>query len=219
MPDLDWACTPTQVAMEQGQSRQVRCTVTSTDFAGTVHFSCADVPNGVGCSTSPTQAAITDGSSASTTVTISAGASSPIGTFTISAVVTSASGAMQRSEPIDVTVTAAPSPSIRWTCASRSLSAAPGGTARTTCDVTSVDGFEGTVQLACQPPAELNATCQFQDGSGSAVRTVTLGAGQTAKLTVIIQVGTSAPPGSHTVPVRATADGVTKTVSLVVTVS
>ena len=202
-PDFALDASPSVANTAQGGSASYALSVTPQGgFDGAVALSVSGLPADASASFTPSAVS---GGSGSSLLTVSAPASTPVGSYPLT--ITAMSGSLSHSAqvtlivdpPPDFTVSASPS----WT------STVAGGTVSYTATVGSVNGFGGDVALTVSglPPG---ATASFDPS------TVTGGSGS-AQLTVTTS-GTT-PAGSSTLTVTGTSGSLERTTSVTLTVT
>jgi pseudomonalisin len=202
---VDFTLTaPTTVTAAQGSSGTATITATVTGgFNTAVALTASGVPTGVTATFSPTSIAAPG--SGSTTLTLSAGASTPAGTYSIT--VTGTGGGIAHTATISFTVTAVPDFTLT---APISVTAALGGSGTAAISTSVTGGFNAAVALTASG-APTGATAAFSPtsiaapGSGSASLTLSAGA--------------STPSGTYTVTVTGTGGGKTHTATIFFTVA
>ncbi len=103
-PDFTMSCSPSSLTIWEGESATTSCTATSTDgFTGTVSLACASNPSGVGCGFVPGTVSPPANGSASSTLTVTLGATDPPrGNYSFQ--VQGTSGAVTRSTVVNLRV-------------------------------------------------------------------------------------------------------------------
>jgi hypothetical protein len=175
------AGSPASQTVSAGNSTTFTVTATSANgFNSSVSLTCSGEPSGSTCTVNPASVVPTV-SGATATVTVTTGASAPVGIYTLA--ITGTSGSEQFS--VRPTLTVKPEPPDFTVSAPSSLtpsSVMPGQSATATVTVDPTGGFTGTVALSCSvSPASAPApTCSFNPakvavtGSGSATSTLTV---------------------------------------------
>ncbi|MDE1154848.1 MAG: protease pro-enzyme activation domain-containing protein [Acidobacteriaceae bacterium] len=157
----------------------------STSFSGTVAYTCSTSDSTMAtCSVSPASSVLTAGGSATPVLTINTVAGK---SGTVSVIVTGTSGTEVVTSP-SVSLTLTP-PSFTITPATTTLAVIGGSTTATTTTltVTSVNGYAGTVSLACQPQSASGTGQSALSSAGSCSATsVTLAAGSSATSTLSV---------------------------------
>ena len=159
-------------------------------FSGAVTLSCTGLPSGASCAFNPPTVATGSGTSALTVATTSSLAA---GTYSVG--VQGSSGSTVNSVPLSLVVQAPPDFTVSAGSGSpTSQTISAGQTASFTLAFGGTGSFSGTVDLSCAitPVVTPAPTCQLSSSSvqisGSATQTVT------------VQVGTTAPVTTSTVP-------------------
>ena len=197
VPDFTFTASPASQSVVQGNSVTYSAVITAVNnYTGTISFSVAGLP--AGATLTPPAPAVTN--SGSSTITILAGATTPVGTYPLT--ITATDGVLVHTANVTLSVTAPADFTISATPASQTVTA--GVNAGYQINVGSVGGFNGQVTFslsvasATQPPpvgaiipiASINPTSV--GGSGLAALTVTTGANTTADTYVVTITGTAA---------------------------
>ena len=156
-PDFSVTCSPSSLAVLQGDSATTICTVASANgFSSEVSLACAGLPARRGLRFVPAAVTPAPNGSATSTLTVSVAATTPAGTSAVQ--VSGASGALTRAANLSLTVLA---PNFTVACVAGEPVGHPGRQAPTsTCTVTSQNGFNAEVALSCGAlPA--GASCGF----------------------------------------------------------
>ena len=179
LPDFSLSPAPASSSIIAGQSGASTITVTAANgFNSAVTLTCpAGLPSGASCSFVPPS--VTPGlAPVTSTLTIATSATTPVATSSVT--VTGTSGSLSHDTIFSLTV-ATPAPD--FTMAASALlpaSVSAGGSATSTITVAPINGFNGTVNLACSgitgggTPAP---TCSFNpssvaNGSGTSALTI-----------------------------------------------
>jgi hypothetical protein len=147
-------------ATAAGLSASSTITIAPNNFVGQVALSCSVTPANLAgtpsCSLNPDQPVLSDGTPATSVLTVVSGPTTAPATYTVT--VTGASGALSTSVNVPVVFTAQTvSPAFSLTGTSVSLTAGASGTSTIT--LTPVGGFTGQVSLTCSViPANLPGT-------------------------------------------------------------
>jgi N-acetylneuraminic acid mutarotase len=105
-PYFDLACSPASLSAAPGAQSAATGTVTSANgFAGSVALSTSGLPAGVTAAFSPQSVSPQPGGSAASTLTLSVGAATAPGTYSVA--VTATSGGLTRTQSVDLTVSSA----------------------------------------------------------------------------------------------------------------
>lgn len=177
-PDFSLSCNPILVSGLPGDIATGTCTVSSImGFSNSVDLSCAGLPTGATCGFVPDPVTPPANGDIDSMLTVTIDSAIPTGTYDFQ--VTGSGPNFSRSFAMvlavsDFTVSSSPS----------SLIAQPGGNASSTTTVTSVQSFNGAVDLACMG-LPIGATCNFSpstvtpppNGSIDSALTVTVGGG------------------------------------------
>ena len=196
--------------LEASQQGSTTITVGSLNgFTGQVNMSCAVSAAQSGhAPTCQAAAATVYGSfGASSVLSVATYSDTPAGNYTIT--VTGVSGQQSQSVKIPLQVTAGPGFTLSAADSSISLSS-PGQSASEKLSIAPIQGFTGTVTLACivapTPSSGKAPTCTLP-------ASIALGAEATS-VTLQIASDSTAIPGSYTVAVTAVSGGVQQTVAL-----
>ena len=139
--DFALSATPSSRTVTPGTSADYTATVTGgSGFTGNVTFSVTGFPSGASASFSPTSVT----GSGSTTMTVSAGASTPSGTYTLT--VRGTSGPVTRTASVTLVVTPVGDFTISALPVSKTVN--NGSNATYTVTIAPVSGFNGTVSLS-----------------------------------------------------------------------
>jgi trimeric autotransporter adhesin len=173
-PDYFVACSPSSLAVVQGNSATSVCTVSSANaFSAEVALACSGLPAGVTCSFDPPSVTPAPDGTASSTLSVTVPATTPGGTS--AAQVLATSGDVTRAAPLTLAVLV---PGFTLSCAPASFSLVQGQSATATCTLTSQNTFSAPVDLTCAnlPPG---TACSFSDtpvtppSNGSVTSTLT----------------------------------------------
>ncbi|MBI5280259.1 MAG: S8 family serine peptidase [Candidatus Solibacter usitatus] len=188
-PDFSLSMSPVSGTVAQGSSAASTVTVTpSNGFAGLVTLSAAGLPAGAAASFSANPAA------ASSLMTITAGAATPAGTYTVT--VTGVGGTLTHTATFTLTVQVAPNFTLSASPVSGSV--VQGGSASSTVTVTRVGGFAGLVTLSATGlPAGAAASFSVNPAAASSLMTITTSA--------------STPVGTYAVSVRGASGTLVRT--------
>ena len=179
LPDFSLSAAPASSSVIPGQSGAATITVTAANgFNSAVTLTCtAGLPSGASCSFVPPS--VTPGlAPVTSTLTIATSATTPASTSNVT--VTGTFGSLSHDTTVGLTVA---TPAADFTMAASALlpaSVSAGGSATSTITVAPINGFNGTVNLACSgitgggTPAP---TCSFSPSSvanGSGTSTLTI---------------------------------------------
>ena len=205
-PSFTLSASPASVTVQQGN--QGASTITSTisnGFNSAISLSTSGAPAGTTVSLNPsTLAAPGSGNSA---ITITVGASTPVGTYPI--VVTGNGGGVQSSATVTLTVTD-PQPSFSLSASPSSLTVQQGNQGSSTLTSTIVGGFNSSITLSASG-APSGATVSFNPQTIPAP-----GSGNSA---VTISVGSSTPAGTYPITLTGNGGGVQQTATVTLTVT
>jgi uncharacterized membrane protein len=197
------APSPTVAGVNVGSSTSFSISVAGTNgFASAVALSVGGAPQGVTASFSP--ATISSGSGSST-LTLSAAATTAAGTYSLS--VTGTSGSLTVSQSI---VLAIANPNYTLAASPTSASVAPGGSVPITVTTTAGTGFNSIVYLSVSGvPSGVSASFSKTSiaAPGSGTSTLTLSAASTA------------PAGTYSLTLGAVGGGADKTQALSLTIT
>jgi len=212
VPDFTLSAAPASRTVIAGNPAAYTVTVAAVNgFNSAVALTCDSVtlPTGATCVFVPNT--VTPGASAATSaLTITTSAVTPVGTSAIT--VTGTSGSLTHDTPVSLTVDPIPPDFTLTASALTPASVSAGGTATSTVTVAPLNGFNSTVVLSCSsitPAVTPAPTCAFvptsvANGSGTATLTVSTSA--------------TTPTGLYTVTVMG-AGGVSHTTTVTVTVT
>ena len=193
--DFSVSANPSPMGVPKGSSGSSTITITgSNGFTGSVSVS-ASVPSGLTASFASSSVMLNPGvASNSTVLTVLAGSSTPLGTYTV--YVTGASGSLSHSISIVVNVVgdfSISAPKLTYTMNTRSQ-------VSETVSLASLNSFTGTVSLSAVLTS-CPSTCQGGPGSGLSPPTIDLSGGYgTSTLTITSGQGT----GTYTITVSGT---------------
>ena len=197
LPGYSIAVNPASLSIAQGNTAGATVTITRTNFTGTVTLAATGLPSGVTASFNPSQLT---GTTLSSVLTLTAGASVPAGTANFSVVGTASSLANQ-TQAVPLTVAA-----FSLTATPTALNVAAGGTVTSAIKLIRAGGFSGSVTYGVVGvPTGLSATVTPTSVADSQVLSVTAAAVPTA--------------GSFPLTVTGTSGGVQQQTSVLVTVS
>jgi trimeric autotransporter adhesin len=210
-PDFSIACNPSSLSIQQGNSGNSTCTVTSTGgFASAVGLTCANLPAGTTCSFNPSSVTPAANGSVNSTLTVSVGGGTTPNNYTIQAVGTS--GALTRSANIGLTVTAAPTPNFSVAAAPSTLSVAQGASGNSTITVASTNGFNSAVTLT-------TSTLPSGVTAGFATNPVTPPANGSATSVLTFTATASAATGTFPITITGTSGALVRTASISLTIT
>ncbi len=199
--DFTLSATPASASVTQGNSTTYTVSVGAVgSFTGTVSLSVSGLPSGATGTFNPRSV----GAGASSTLTVTTAASTPVGSSTLT--VTGTSGSLTHTATVTLDVSGTPSFTLSASPSSASVTA--GNEVSYTVTVNSVNGFNGTVNLSVSGlPSD--ATDTF---SPSAVA-----AGASSTLT--ITTSSSTPVGSSTLKISGSSGSLTGTASVTLSVT
>jgi len=195
--------SPASLTVNAGSAAvaEVSCGSPQSGFKSSLKLTVSGAPQGVSASFSPTSIAP---GTAQSKLTLTAGASAPLGNFTIK--VTGAGGGQSPSLVLPVTIN--PTPTFTMNLSSTGITVLQGTPGQVTLTVAHVGSYNSSVSLSVtgQPTG---VTASFSPSS--------LAAPGDGASTLTIQVGSTAVAGTHTFTIKAVGGGLTKTLTLLVT--
>ena len=210
-PDFSVSVLPASQTVVAGSPAAYTVTVSALNgFNSAVTLTCdaLTLPTGASCTFVPSS--VTPGASAATSdLTITTSAVTPVGTAAVT--VTGTSGSVSHDTPAGLTVNAAPDYSIA-SSALTPASVVAGGSATATITITALNGFTGQVDLSCSvtPVVASAPTCAFVPAS------VTGGSGTSA---LTVSTSTASPVGAYTITVESSSGALNHTTPLALTVT
>ncbi len=207
-PNFALSASPASLSVQQGN--QGSSTITSTisgGFNGAISLSASGMPSGTTVSFNP--ATIAAPGSGTSAMTITVGASTPVGTYPIT--VTGSGGGLQRSTTVTLTVTLAQQqPNFALSASPASLSIAQGNYANSTITSTISGGFNAAIGLSASgmpsgTTVSFNPETIPAPGSGTSVLTITVGA--------------STPTGTYPITVSGSGGGLQRNTTVTLTVT
>jgi pseudomonalisin len=196
-PDFTFTASPASQSVVQGNSVTYSAVITAVNgYTGTINFSVAGLP--AGATLTPPPPAVTN--SGSSTITILAGATTPVGVYPLT--ITATDGVLVHTASVTLSVTAPSDFTISATPASQTVTA--GVNAGYQINVGSVGGFNGLVSFSVSvasttqppPPGEINPIASINPtsltGSGLAALTLTTDSTTTADTYLVTITGTAA---------------------------
>ena len=195
---------PSSLSVAPGKTNSSNILVTSLNgFSGNVSLSAPTGPSGLTVSLTPTTVSLASNSSASSVLSISAGSSTPPGSYAVTVI--GVSGSFQQSVPVSVTVTGTPTFFLSAQPSSLMILAGSKGTDNIV--VSSIGGFGGSVKLTVA-------------GAPSGVKvalnptTLTLSPGGTAVSQLTATTSATSLAGNYTLTVTGTGGGMTRRLTL-----
>jgi len=217
-PDFTMSANPSSLAIQAGTTGTSIISITSINgFAGTVSLSTNTGPLIIcppACSTwsvSPTSVTLTPGGTATAILTIKVSSFGGGGSgFTV--IVFGTSGSLSHS--VSVVFTVIPPPTFSITANPSSVAVRQGQTGSSALNVTSLNGFNGTVTLSMsiQPLIKKGPAISLS------TTTINLASGVTATVTLGIATNGATQLGTYTVTVTATSGSLVQTVTVTVTI-
>jgi hypothetical protein len=220
-PLADFSLIPasSNVPVTAGSSGTTAINLASVNgFAGTVSLSCTAAA-GVTCSL-PSPSTLTNGGSASATLTVNAPSGAATGNYNVLVTGTDASGMYIHTLGITAIVAGASTPSFTVTSSPSNISIAPGATTGNTSaiSVNPTNGFTGSVALSCAVTTiPTGATSPITCGVLPTPVNITGAGPATSTLTVSSTATTTG--GSYVITVTGTSGSITQTTTVNVTVS
>jgi len=210
-PDFVLAASPSVITINSGSTGTSTLSVTSINgFSGTVSLNTTVATGNLVLNVSPARVTLGPGQIAKSTVTISAPSSTVPGTYIAS--VAGISGTLFHAFGISVTVNGVPRPDFTITASPNSLSIAQGSSATSTVVLTSLNGFNGTVNLTdLSSPTGLTVTLSMMS--------VTLPTGGTATSTLTVSTTSSTPVGTYTVTLTGSSGLISHSITVTITVT
>ena len=199
------SASPASLSVVQGnQGTSTITTAISGGFNSAIALSASGMPSGTTVSFNP--ATIPAPGSGNSTMTITVGAGTLIGTYPIT--VTGNGGGMQRTAIVTLTVTAAPSFTISASPAS--LNVAQGNQGTSTITTIGINGFNSAITLSASG---------MPSGTTVSFNPATIPAPGSGNSTMTITVGASTPAGSYPITVTANGGGIQQTTIVTLTVT
>ena len=194
--DFTLSAAPSSQSVNPGGSTSYTVSAAALNgFSGSVSLSASGLPAGATASFNPSSVA----TGASSTLTITTTASTPVGSSTLT--ITGTSGSLTHTATVTLNVTAASDFTLSATPSSRSVK--PGGSTSYTVSAAALNGFSGSVSLGVSGlPA--GATSSFNPTS------VTAGASSTLTITTTA----STPVGSSKLTITGTSGSLTHTATV-----
>ena len=191
-----FALSATSITVGPGETTANTSTITvapSDGFTGTVSFTCAvtstpaNATSPVTCPSTITSATVTGSAEATTTIAVGSTSTTTQGAYVIT--VTGTSGTIIQTTPVTVTV----APTYTVSASSPSGSISPGNTATSTINVSSRNGYSGSITLTCAPasgnPTNQSGdapTCNITSGSPITLSATTTSGTATATVSNIV---------------------------------
>ncbi len=204
-PSFTISASPASLSVQQGnQGTSTITTAISGGFNSAITLSASGAPSGTTVSFNPNPIAAPG--SGNSTMTITVGSSTPLGTYPIT--VTGNGGGIQQNATVTLTVSAAPSFTISASPASLSVQQGNQGTSTITTAISG--GFNNAITLSASG-APSGTTVSFNPnpipapGSGNSTMTIT--------------VGSSTPLGTYPITVTGNGGGIQQNATVSLTVS
>ncbi len=203
-PSFSISASPASLSVTQGnQGNSTITTTISGGFNGDISLSASGMPSGTTVSFNPQTIPAPGAGSSSMTITV--GSSTPVGTYPIT--VTGNGGGIQQSTTVTLTVLARPSFTISASPAS--LSVTQGNQGNSTITTTISGGFNGDISLSASgmpsgTTVSFNPQTIPAPGAGSSSMTIT--------------VGSSTPVGTYPITVTGNGGGIQQSTTVTLTV-
>jgi len=185
VPTFVLSASPASLILVQGGSGTSSITVTPQNgFSGSVTLSASGLPSGVTASFTPNPA--TSGS----TLTLTAGSSATTGTATL--IITGASGNLQSTTVISLTVNPTPPPDFTLSASPASMTLIQGTSGSGSITVTPQNGFSGSVTLSASGlPSGVTASYSPNPVTSGSTLTLTAGSSATTGTATLTITGVS----------------------------
>ncbi|MGC1449786.1 MAG: protease pro-enzyme activation domain-containing protein [Candidatus Sulfotelmatobacter sp.] len=202
-PGFSLSASPAAVSVAQGHAGTSTITSTVTGgFSGAIALTATGQPSGVAVGFSPTS--ITGAGSSTLTMTV--GSSTAVGTYTIT--VTGTSGSTVATTTVSLTVTGT-SANFTISASPTSLSVARGSSGKSTMTTAISGGFNSAIALSASGQGS-RVTVSFSPSSIAAP-----GSGTS---TMTVTVSRRATTGTRTITIKGTGGGVTQTTTVTLTI-
>jgi hypothetical protein len=213
-PDFSIGATPTSSTVIQGGLATFTVSLSSLNsFAGSVNLNASLSPRAknVTVATNPNSVSLLTGLGTST-LTVSAPATIPVGTYTLT--INGTSGKLVHSVSTFLQVAKPPPPDFLISASPTSLTIYSGSSGSSTLTVTSQGGFSGVISLAATitPNGGNSPTLTLNPG------TVTLLSGGTTSSILTMSTVSNTPRTNYTIVVLATSGSISHTISVSLTV-
>jgi plastocyanin len=207
-PGFSMASNPSSLTIGQSSSTTSTITLSSENgFTGAVNLGASVSPTGPTATMMPTSVSVSPGSPATSTLTVSTGASTPGGTYTVT--VNGASDSTTNMTTVSVTVIV---PDFSIASSPASLGVIQGVSSNSsTITLTSLNGFSGTVTLG-STVSQSGLSLSFNPTS------VTISTGGSGTSTLTISTSTT-PPGFYTATINGMSGSTTNTTTVNITVT
>jgi len=220
-PDLSITANPSSVSIQQGTSSTTLVTIHSLgSFSGTVTLAAGTSPaiaNTTTASLNPTSVALTPGGSSTSTLTVQASHSTPVGGYNVN--VKATSGSLVRTLTIRLVVVAPP-PDFTISASPTSMTLPLGSTGTSAITLKSLYSFTGIVSLAASVvPADATASLALVDPTASfSPAGVALTANGTGASTMSVSSSLLTTPGTYTVTITANSGTMSHSTTVTVTI-
>ncbi len=200
------SASPASLSIAQGnQGTSTITTAVSSGFNGSISLSASGMPSGTTVSFNP--GTIPAPGAGNSTMTITVGLSTPVGTYPI--VVTGNGGGIQQNTTVTLTVTAQGQPNFTISASPASLSVQQGNQGASTITTTIGGGFNSSISLSASG---------MPTGNTVSFNPQTIPAPGTGNSTMTITVGSSTPLGTYPITVTGTGGGLAPTAAVSLTV-
>ncbi|TMC96546.1 MAG: hypothetical protein E6J05_14020, partial [Chloroflexi bacterium] len=195
-PDFSLSASPSSRTVTQGIGASYTVSVTpSGGFAGSVTLSAGGLLGGVGATFSPNP------TTASSTMSVTTSATTPVGTYTIT--ITGISGSLSHTTSVTLVVQQAPDFSLSASPPSQTVT--QGNGAGYNLSVTPIAGFAGSVTLSAGGvPSGASATFSPNPTSGSSA--------------MFVSTSATTPTGTYTLSITGTSGTLTHTINVTLVV-
>jgi len=207
-PSFSMASNPSSLTIGQSSSTTSTITLSSENgFTGTVNLGASVSPTGPTATMMPTSVSVSPGSPATSTLTVSTGATTPGGTYTVT--VNGASGSTTNMTTVSVRVIV---PGFSIASSLSSLGVIQGVSSNSsTITLTSLNGFAGTITLA-STVSQSGLSLSFNPTS------VTISSGGSGTSTLTVSTSTT-PPGFYTGTINGMSGSTTNTTTVNISVT
>jgi kumamolisin len=211
-PNFTIAASPASVTVTQGASGTSTITITSTGgFSAATTLSATGLPSGVTAAFSTNPVTPVANGSVTSTLTLTASASATVGAATVT--ITGTSGSLTHSTTIALTVNSSSgTKNFTLSLSPSSFTIDERGSVSTTLTVTSVNGFNSSVELSVNEfPSGVSAT--------ASANPVTPPANGSTTVTLTWSASRRAPTGTTTIELIGTSGSLTNEIPVTITVA
>jgi len=208
IPGFSIVANPSSLPMGPSSSSTSTITLSSVNgFTGTISLGASVSPTGPTASLMPTSVTVSPGSPAMSTLTVSTGASTSAGTYTVT--VNGASGSTANTTTVAVAVTI---PGFSVSSALSTLGVIQGSSSNSsTITLTSLNGFSGTITLG-STVSQAGLNLSFNPAS------VPISSGGSGTSTMTVSTSTT-PPGFYTATINGMRGSTTNTTTVNISVT